>query len=111
MTSTANRRKRVQYKYTPELKQEAKLLKNKLSCERSEKLKQRTLSNKLTEGADFVKRCVCGKLFDERVFGKIPGKRAWCTKCPMRPAGRIRTQTRWSKTKNDYVTKTYVCKR
>lgn len=111
MTSTAMRRKRSQYKYTPELKAEAKLMKNKISCIRSVKLKQQVLQNKLNEGADFIKKCVCGKLFDERTFGKPGGKREWCCKCPMRPPGRQRTYMKFDRVLNKEVERTYTCKR
>ena len=93
------------------MKAEAKILKNKLSCQRSERLKQQVLANKLAEGADYIKKCVCNKLFDERTWGAPGGKRKHCTKCPLRPPGRIRTVIRFDKNLNKNTERTYVCKR
>ena len=107
MNEKKPRKKRLAAVYTPEMRAEAYKLKLEVNKERLAEKRRKVIDERFANNDPHVKRCECGKLFDERINFKprTPTEsvhtRKFCIRCPLAPQYRIRKV--WSKRKNDWI--------
>lgn len=92
-------------KYTPKEMAQAKILRNKRNRERSFIKRQEHLASLLGVDGHRIRKCDCGKLFDEVIYsgsGSFAGGiRDRCVKCPLKKYKRKRKV--FSKLKQRFV--------